>query len=148
MIYILRFGQWIKVGWTDCWPRRAARGFWHLVHPTTEEFGELGLCKRLDDYEVLHIFDGGTKGYEEKLNKSMPWVGEFHLEVFSLPWVLEALREHLQELPLPVGKIECEIPVPRECCGGSVHRCFACEPPKKFARRDKLTRHMRNIHGR
>ena len=96
MIYILRFGQWIKVGWTDCWPRRAARGFWHNVHPTTEEFGELGLCKRLDDYEVLHIFDGGTKVYEEKLNKSMPWVGEFHLEVFSLPWVLEALRLRLE----------------------------------------------------
>ena len=97
---------------------------------------------KLDDYEVIKLFDGGSKKFEEKLNKAVPGVGEFHLEVFSLPWILDALQ-HLKELPLP-GKIECERPERKPCCGGTLHRCFACEPPREFAGKKHLVRHMAN----
>ena len=142
MIYVLRFGQWVKVGWSDFFPRRALKGFWDNVHPKSAEWGDLGLCYKLDEYEVIKLFDGGSKAFEEKLNKAVPGVGEFHLEVFSLPWILEALQ-HLEELP-PPGKIECERPERKPCCGGPVHRCFACEPPREFAGKKQLVRHMAN----
>ena len=148
MIYVLRFGQWVKVGWTDCFPQRALKGFWDNKHPKTrhpdgtDDWGDLGLCFKLDDYEVIKLFEGGSKKFEEKLNKAVPGVGEFHLEVFSLPWILEALQ-HLEELP-PPGKIECERPERKPCCGGPLHRCFACEPPREFAGKKHLVRHMAN----
>ena len=136
MIYVLQFKGWVKFGWALDWPRRGRRGFWHLRHPPE-------LCGKLEEYEVVRVFRGGSEELEKSLHRSLEGrVGEFHPER-DLVAILEAL-EHLE---VEDGAWErCERVVKQACCGGTVHRCFGCD--MKFSRREHLVRHVRNIHNK
>ena len=136
MIYVLQFKGWVKFGWALDWPRRALRGFWHLRHPPE-------LCKKLDEYEVVALFEGGSEELEKNLHRSLGCrVGEFHPET-DLAAILEALN-HLPRMAERSWE-RCNRVVKQRCCGGTAHKCFGCDLP--FSRREHLMRHVRNIHG-
>ena len=136
MLYILQFRDFIKLGWTTNWPQRARRGFWHVVYPPE-------LCGKLNQYEVIHMFEGGSQELEKALHKSLRGVGEFYTET-QLSHILQSIREHnLQEVETPAYS-SCEVIIKQACCGGKTHTCFNCD--RTFKRSEHLWRHIKNIH--
>ena len=138
MIYLLQFEGYIKLGWTKEWEHRAARGFWHLRHPPQ-------LCGKLDDYEIIHIFAGGSEDLEKTLHRELQGIGEFYPEN-DLEKILTLLRTQpeLEEKPIPTEKQNCTKIVKQACCGGKTHRCFNCD--KSFSRFEHLSRHFKKVH--
>ena len=136
MIYILQFRDFIKLGWTINWPQRAKRGFWHLKHPPE-------LCGKLNDYKVIHLFEGGNHELEKALHESLQGVGEFYKES-QLSHILHCVRAHnLHEVETPAYS-RCEVIIKQACCGGKTHTCFNCD--RTFKRSEHLWRHIKNIH--
>ena len=140
MLYILKLeGGFVKVGYTKQFETRAKRGYWHCKHPTE-------LCERLDDYELIHLYEC-TEAIEKKIHLSLhERIGEFYKEE-HLKKIIDMIHEYkLQELPFPVFLTKCQNIVKQACCGGKMHQCYNCE--KVFKRSEHLYRHVRNVHGK
>ena len=128
MLYLLQFEGFVKFGWAKRWPQRAMRGFWHLKHPPE-------LCGKLDNYEIIKLFEGGSEEFEKSVHKSFKGVGEFYPETL-LPKLLEMLTD-FEESPIPFTP-KCQLVVKKACCGGTKHVCFGCSTT--FSRREHLMR--------
>jgi len=93
-IYIFDFGPYIKLGWTSPGPyERLAAGFWHVKHPRV-------LCKRLDQCELLHLWEGSLKLERAIHELLLPDCGEFYRKE-RLPEIVSFLKNVLEPLVLP-----------------------------------------------
>ena len=112
MIYIFAFGpEYFKLGYAKRCPyQRKSQGFWHNQHPDA-------LCHKLDQCQLLHLWEGPQK-LEEALHAALaPDCGEFYL-VARLEEVVSFLANVLEPLPLPEdpGLLPWP-PKKKPCCG-------------------------------
>ena len=156
MLYIFAFPGYVKMGYTRVGPyRRAEMGFWHNVHPSA-------LCYRLDEWTLLHLFEG-DEAIEKALHAALvPDCGEFYKDS-RLAEVLGLMSLTLEALPLPAVQLfERRVSARRPCCGGdhsgfqrddhrrrsaaTVGRKAPCDRCGKrvSVRRDKLKAHQKS----
>jgi len=128
-IYVFDFGPYIKLGWTGPGPyERLAAGFWHVKHPRA-------LCKRLDQCELLHLWEGSLKLERALHDLLLPDCGEFYRKE-RLPEMVSFLANVLEPLALP--RDPCLQPrTPRKlvCCD-------PCRDFPEYRREDHAKRSM------
>ena len=75
MLYAFRWKQeaWVKVGWGKDPMQRASDGWWESSHPTTERYGEHGLCGKLAQphCELIGLWECNDEAEEKHCTSSL-----------------------------------------------------------------------------
>ena len=134
-IYVFDFGPFVKLGWTRPGPyERLATGFWHVKHPPV-------LCERLDQCELLHLWEGCLELEQALHELLLPDCGEFYRRG-RLPEIVSFLANVLEPLALPRDPgLQARTPRMLVCCDPC--RAFPEYRREDHARRSVATKNVK-----